>query len=159
MRKTTAILVLVAITVFTSAAYYVFQADWVSFRKGEHSFARGNFREAVDYYAASLQAGLKTPVLLTHLIESYFALGDNQEAVAVLKDFISEYPDKTDALFTLGSYCLRAGLFDEAAGVYRHILKKAPGNEAARLYLARSLTWEGRLEKAINEYRILLGEI
>ncbi len=158
MNKTAAIIALLAIAGATTQAYHIFQADRVLFRRGERSFAGGDFQKAADYYAAALAGGLKSPALLSNLTEAYFALGEKRKASTVLNEFISEYPDESDALFRLGSWYLREGSFDEAADIYRHILRRLPENAAARLYLARALTWAGQPDQAIREYRILLGE-
>jgi tetratricopeptide (TPR) repeat protein len=48
--------------------------------------------------------------------------------------------------------------YEEAAALYRAVLREDPGNRSLRIALARVLTWDGRFAEAVIEYRKALGE-
>ena len=49
------------------------------------------------------------------------------------------------------------GQTDKVLAICRQILKQDPQNRMARLHMARVLSWQGRMEEAVKEYRTLLG--
>lgn len=50
------------------------------------------------------------------------------------------------------------GRFKDAIPFYQSFLKEEPGNRSVRILLARALTWSGRFDEAIVEYRKALGD-
>lgn len=63
-----------------------------------------------------------------------------------------------EARFRLAETMAWAGQFKQAGELCQEMLDRDPKDRRARLLLARVLSWDGRMEESIGQYRMLLGE-
>ncbi|GEM_PF-504038 len=158
MKRLGLILFLFAVGVLTTLTYHWFNQEWVMFRRGEAHFSQEEFSEAIPYYEKLLRKGFQDPALLKHLGSCYLATGDPGKARVVFERLIAQRQDRLWAMKELAALYIGFDRFGEAAQLYRAILESDPKARSVRIRLARALSWSGRLEEAIHEYRKALGE-
>jgi len=128
--------------------------------KGRRLFLKeGVFNRPFPITWAFSKAGFETPKLLSHLGTSYLAIGDFGKAETIFEDIINHRPDKLLALKVTGQYLHNFwSILKRPFNLYQTLLQDQPNNISARILLARVLTWSGRFEEAIVEYKKALGE-
>ena len=62
------------------------------------------------------------------------------------------------AIEELANIYVMLGRFKQAVALYQAYLHEQPDNRSVRILLARALTWSGRFEEAIVQYKKALGE-
>lgn len=146
----------------------------------------GNWKEAAAVFDELCANGCDTEMTETygHILE---AQGPNPETLDTMKKLIDRHPDQpklqsiytemlswsrkspgpgmTDAVSAEGNPKIRdvqnligQQRFDEALGLLEEILKAAPDDEAALLWKARVLSWQGNLPSSIEAYQKLIKD-
>lgn len=108
------------------------------FNLGWTERARRRFDEALDAYAAALNAGIERPedVHLNRAAILSDQLFRPAEAEAELRSALAANPRFPPALLSLGNLYEDAARFDEARATYRQLLEIEPGSGRARARLA-----------------------
>lgn len=107
------------------------EKKWIFFQQAEENFSKGNFEIAVKLYQQSLAMGLSTPQVYLHLADAQFKL-------AQILSWNEEY--------------------NEAAALYRELLKREPENVQFRRHYARLLIWMGQHREAAEEMKRTLPQ-
>lgn len=151
-------LFLFIISVLTTSAYHALRSDWVMFRKGEGYFQRREYSKAIPIYTSLLQKGFQSPSAYLHLEESLLASGDAAGALFSLEMAVQRESQNLRVLSVLAGLYAQTGCFEKAIVSYQRLLRAQPDYREGRIYLARLLSWQGRYEEAVVEYRKVLGE-
>jgi len=149
---------LIVIALLTTAAYHLLKPDWILFRKAETYFSEKAFSQAIPVYARLLERGFEAPALVSHLGTAYVATGRFREAAAIFEDILRKAPDKLQELKELANIYVAFGQFKKAIPLYQTFLQQEPYNRSVRILLARALSWSGRFDEAIVEYRKAVGD-
>jgi len=107
-----------------------FEAAFVLFRKGDFSAAAKEFGQFVKTYSVS---GYK-PSALYWLGSSKFARRDFNEAIAQLRNLVTDYPNHArtpEAMLTIGNAQIEIKQSKEARKTFNELLKLSPATEAA----------------------------
>jgi tetratricopeptide (TPR) repeat protein len=92
--------------------------------------------------------GILTPALLFALFATTAAANDAENAI------FYEDPRMVEA----GGLLSDREQYDRAAALYRDVLGDEPDHSAARLWLARVLSWKGDHDDSLSEYKTLLDD-
>lgn len=101
---------------------------------------QGRWEEALQPYLAALQSAPNQSYIAVELANNYIALGQIDQAIAVLSSVIERNPRDTAVLFSLGSAYTRNGDFARAFEYYRRCLDVDPNNIPCLSYLG-GLQW------------------
>jgi tetratricopeptide (TPR) repeat protein len=101
---------------------------------------QGRWEEALQPYLAALQRAPNQPYIAVELANNYIALGEIDQAIAVLSSIVERNPRDTTVLFSLGNAYTRNGDFDRAFEYYRRCLDVDPNNIPCLSYLG-GLQW------------------
>lgn len=82
---------------------------------------------------------------------------DYQGAIPFFAASLEKKISTPQVLADLGLAYLAIGRFSQATEAYRAYLDRRPQDRQARIQLARALSWSGRYDEAIVEYRTFLG--
>lgn len=118
---------------------------------------QGRWDEALQPYLAALQNAPNQAYIAVELANNYIALGEIDQAIAVLAPLAERNPRDTTVLFSLGNAHTRNGDFDRAFEYYRRCLDIDPDNVPCLSYLG-GLQWSDgdfvtaavNLERAIS---------
>nr|WP_275074238.1 tetratricopeptide repeat protein [Pseudodesulfovibrio aespoeensis] len=80
------------------------------------------------------------------------------EALVEYDRLLAEDPTNAEAALGRIETLAWAGEVETALPLARELVRARPEDRAARLTLARILSWSGRMDEAESEYRRLLGE-
>ncbi len=152
------IILLGIVALLTTFAFRIVKRDVILFRKAEGFFQAKEFSKAIPFYQAALGTGIKFPSALSHLGDSYQAMGNFKEALQTYEKIVRANPLNLPAVKSLAVLYEQFGRWDEAIALYQVVLQAYPNHRLARIYLARALSSKGRFEEAIREYRKALGE-
>lgn len=122
----------------------------MSLGKAQKLLEAGRFEdaEAALHYGAG-----KDPRLKIVLSRVRTAEGKPEDALAVLREGITEHPDHAPTRVFEGITLLDAGKPIEAEKAFRRVLEIQPGNLVAQSYLGLTLMQLGRDEEALAEFR------
>ncbi len=158
MKKSLIIFVLLAIAGMTTLSYHWVHQDRVAYRRGESSFAAGDYGRAIRYLAPLQEKGFREKGVALHLGMAYLAVGDVPKALPLYEKQVAQEPGDPFSVHALAGLYTRAGRFDEAIGLYRRLLLVRPQDPSVRIFLARALAGAGRFEEAVGQYRRALGD-
>ena len=134
------------------------QASIDSFRTGQASFLRDDYWGAIDAYRAALAANPRYFDAREGLAESFFALGEYDEAskqvVEALK--LGQLDASVNVLY--GRILLGQMKYEEALAQFQGVLVREPKNLDAQFGLAEYQVMKGRLEQASNQFEALRRE-
>lgn len=125
------------------------QAMWLN-RSGRHADAR--------VLVERLLADRPTdPRLLIERAEAQFSSGDNDDALATLRDLCAYHPEDANAWLILGRNLKDLAWIEESLPALARAIELAPGNGYARTLYADVLVLLGRLVEARDEYLTVLA--
>jgi len=159
VRLPVVIVILACLALATTAAYRFFRDDWVLYRSAERHFSRQSYAEAAHIYDSLVKRGFMKQNTLDHLEESYTRTGNVSAALGVLEVLSGRDPDNIWVPLKIAGIHDKLGDHEKAITIYRAILKKEPGNRSARIMFARSLVAANDFDGAIEQYKIILGEL
>jgi Flp pilus assembly protein TadD len=120
----------------------------VAFHRGNKSFSKGAFAEAVEYYEKAVELNPSHADSVNNLGAALLELGQIRDAEQCFCQAIAMKPGNPDAYVNLGA--LQAGIGDLAGSEdsLRQALKLKPNNLDARVNLGMTLVLRGRLRDA-----------
>ena len=92
-------------------------------------------------------------VLLVQAVHAWEIVGDANEAVRLLEDLVSLYPDEEQAHNQLSNFYRDWGRFDEALTAAEQGVKALPNSGLLRNSYGYTLIWHGRYMDAIQEFQ------
>lgn len=101
---------------------------------------------------------LKPDWVLFRKGENYFSKKAYAEAIPCYTRLLKSGFETPKLLNHLGSSYIATGQLEEAAAIFQNMLHQTPENRSVRILLARVLSWSGRFDEAIGEYKKVLGE-
>lgn len=110
--------------------------------RGRLAVLADNPKEARDYYRRAFEAAPSSESV-TRFAAVVYALGDSERAEQLLREWVAEHPDDTDAQKALGDLYVRQGRNAEAGEAYKAVLEQNPGSVEA----LNNLAWILREEK------------
>jgi tetratricopeptide (TPR) repeat protein len=116
--------------------------------RGNASFARGEYVEALNLYQKLATLKPRHPDALNNIGATLCKLSRFQEAEDYLRRALKVKPEFPEALFSLGVVQQWKGLYPEAEGSLRRALKFKPSHADARSLLGVVLAFQGRLDDA-----------
>ena len=124
----------------------------------DHSASRNNLGllylrtdqldKAIVEYEILLERGFEFPGAAGNLASAYVAAGKPDEAIAVMQDFVSRFPDVEAAHFNLGLSALHVNRFDAARRAFERCLELRPNWPAAYGALAQLANARGDVDEA-----------
>lgn len=113
-------------------------------------------------FCASATVGLyhsvrQERVLFRHA-ENSFSRGDFTGATRLYRESIQKGFKDAIAYIRLAQAYETMGSFNDAAAWYATLVENFPGSRKARIVLARALMNAGRIDEAVLQYKIALGE-
>src|SRR5258706_13805297 len=129
----------------------------LQFSAGVVCEALGDFSGALDRYDRALAIDPR----LLHRCQNrgigLTRLGRIEEAIESNRHFVSLFPEKVDAHYSLAESCLAARRYDEAVLATENALNVDPGHAFSRLDQGLALAASGRIEEAGAELRAVLA--
>ncbi len=156
MKRLGIVLFFFAIAAVTTILYHRLNSEWVAFRHAEAFFDEEQYLKAMPIYQDLLEKGFEAPRLFERLATCYLARSDGERASSILGQMIEGSEDRYAAMKRAGELYVSFGYFEKAADLYRTALQDRPEDRSVRIRLARVLSWSGRFDEAIDEYRKLL---
>lgn len=150
--------VCVIVAVGTTASYHFVHPEWVSYRRGEQHFAAAQYADAATCYQDALQHGLKPAQACFRLAETQLILGRNDAAAETAYAFIRSTNIAPATLYSFSEQFTAHGQFKVSVQLLDQLVAANPDNRKARFRLAQVLAWTQQFERAIEQYRVLLGE-
>ncbi len=114
----------------------------------------GRYDEAAAQFRGSLRVRENANVR-HNLALALMHLGRTDEAVAEYRAALRDDPDQYEALVEFATVLGKRDQVGEAAPLLRHAVELQPGVAKPRRMLAVTLTLEGDVEEAIQQYRVL----
>jgi Tfp pilus assembly protein PilF len=131
------------------------QAAIDSFRTGQAAFQREDFWGAVDGYRAALRTNPRYFDALEGLAESFFALGEYDEASKQVTEALKLGQLNPTVNVLYGRILLGQMKYEEALAQFQGVLAREPKNQEAEFGLAEYQVMKGRLEQASNQFEAL----
>lgn len=153
MKRLLGVLILAAAAASLSA-----QAALDSFRQGQAAFARDDWWGAVDAYRNALVSNPRYFDAFQGLAESFFALGEYDEASKQVLAALKLGPLSSTVNVLYGRILLGQMKYEEALAQFQGVLVREPKNQAAQFGLAEYQVMKGRLEQASNQFEVLRKE-
>ena len=166
---------LIVIAFLLSALSVSAQSDEKAIRKGNHSYKKGNYEEAITQYKKALEIRSNNAKAQFNLGDAYYGTQSYDTAYGEFQKVLDMSPDaklKSDAVFNMGNCLLEQNKYYDAFNLYKISLKLNPENEKAlynleycRAHLVKSKIWvvqpeHGRVEakekEAFNGQRVTL---
>lgn len=118
----------------------------------------GRWREALPIYQKLAAAPVALPAARLGMAESLHATGDTKGAVAVLEDFVSEFPENTAARLRLTGLLSALKQSVRARAVLTATVRKLPGEQLWARYLeGRVLLLENHAEEAASIFEEVIA--
>lgn len=142
---------------------YPYETD-TRLRIGDAYFAQGKYREALEYYRATIGAEPGGDYAMYQVANSYYRMNRNFEAVTEFRRLLRIYPFSSlreQAQYNVAYIYLNTGNYDQAIEEFRSVISKYPNTEwAARSQynIGDSYYNAGQYEEAIEAYRQVLEE-
>jgi tetratricopeptide (TPR) repeat protein len=126
-----------------------------SYRKAQASFQRDDYWGAVDAYRDALKSNPRYLEALQGLAESFFALGEYDEASKQVTAALKLGPLNATVNVLYGRILLGQMKEEEALAQFQSVLAREPKNQAAQFGLAEYQVMKGRLEQASAQFEAL----
>lgn len=131
------------------------QAALDSYRMGQAAFGREDYWSAVDSYRNALIANPRYFDALQGLAESFFSLGEYDEASKQVQAAMKLGPLSSSVNVLYGRILLGQTKYEEALAQFSGVLTKEPKNRAAQFGMAEYQVMKGRLEQASVQFETL----
>lgn len=118
-------LLVVLTSVGTILLYWNTQTDWILYRNAEIKFGEKDYESAIDLYKKSLEAGGTSPRIIEKLTNSYFAIGNFNEAITILREHLLNYPNDKKARLELARALSYTGNLEESEIEYKKTLEQS----------------------------------
>ncbi|MEX2463358.1 MAG: tetratricopeptide repeat protein [Balneolaceae bacterium] len=146
-----------------SIALFPYDID-TRLRIGDAFYAQGNYRQALEYYNATIGAEPGGDYAMFQVANSHYRMSRNFEAVTQFRRLLRIYPFsklREQAAYNIAYIYLNTGNYDQAIEEFRTVISRYPGTEwAARSQynIGDSYYNAGNFEEAIEAYRQVLEE-
>lgn len=146
-----------------SIALFPYDVD-TKLRIGDAFFAQGKYREALEYYQATIGAEPGGDYAMYQVANSYYRMNQNFEAVTQFRRLLRIYPFsrlREQAQYNVAYIYLNTGNYDQAIEEFQAVIQRYPGTEwAARSQynIGDSYYNAGDYEKSIEAYARVLEE-
>ncbi|MCC5942297.1 MAG: tetratricopeptide repeat protein [Balneolaceae bacterium] len=133
-------------------------------RIGDAFFAQGKYREAMEYYNATIGADPGGDYAMYQVANSHYRMNRNFEAVTQFRRLLRIYPFsrlREQAQYNIAYIYLNTGNYDQAIEEFETVIRRFPGTEwAARSQynIGDSYYNAGRFDEAIAAYNRVLEE-
>src|SRR4029434_3361403 len=94
----------------------------------------------------------RQPAFGVHLGEMYLKKGRSDDAIALMSDLLSRYPDLAEARLVRGQAYLNQGKSDAALKELQAVVKANPKSAGAHYFLGRTYAAVGRAQEARSEF-------
>ena len=131
------------------------QAALDSFRAAEAAYQRDDYWGAVDSYRVALRSNPKYFDALEGLAQSFFALGEYDEASKQVTEALKLGQLNPEVNVLYGRILLGQMKYEEALAQFQGVLAREPKNQEAQFGLAEYQVMKGRLEQASNQFEAL----
>lgn len=159
MNKTVIVIVLIFFTISTAIVYRLCNKKWLEFSKAEIFYKKKQYDNAIAYYLSSIENGIEASSITGQLAKSLRVTKRYQQPFALFYALKEKDSKKNAKAFgTLGNFFFTIENYKEAIKCYRYALKLRPSDNIARYELAISLSRSAEYDRAILEYKHLLGE-
>ncbi len=146
-----------------SIALFPFDTD-TRLRIGDAFFAQGKYREALEFYNATIGADPGGDYAMYQVANSYYRMNRNFEAVTQFRRLLRIYPFsrlREQAQYNIAYIYLNTGNFDQAIEEFETVIRRFPGTEwaaRAQYNIGDSHFNAGRFEEAITAYNRVLED-
>ncbi len=144
-------------------ALYPYETD-TKLRIGDAFFGQGKYREALEYYNATIGADPGGDYAMYQVANSHYRMNRNFEAVTQFRRLLRIYPYsrlREQAQYNVAYIYMNTGNFDQAIEEFREVIRRYPGTEwaaRAQYNIGDSYYNSGNFERAIEEYQRVLDE-
>ena len=118
----------------------------------------GRFPDALALADRLLKIKPQDASVMLRMARYYRNVQSYHQSENLYRILVSRYPNLVHLQLELAETISWQKKYSEAALCYQDILRNHPQNRSARIQLARVLFWSGRLDVAISEYSMVLGE-
>jgi Tfp pilus assembly protein PilF len=147
--------VLASAALLLAAASLTAQSATDALRRGQTAFQRDDYWTAVDSYRDALKANPRYFDALQGLAESFFALGEYDEAAKQVQAALKLGPLSSSVNVLYGRILLGQMQYEQALAQFQAVLAREPKNRGARFGLAEYEVMRGRLENASAQFEAL----
>lgn len=127
MKGFIALIILVALTFVTTAAYHIVNHDWVVYRQAERLVSEGSFAKAIPIYSGLGMKGFRgDSALQFKLAGLYEKQADYASALAIYDSLLKIEPGNRAVRIRLARCLTALGRYDEAIAAYKMILGEKP---------------------------------
>lgn len=127
------------------------------YQKGVALMQAGKLAEAEEAFQQAVELDPRNTRALMGQVEILMARKKPQEALDLLQDQVTKYPERVDFRLALGNAAVRAGKYDLAIDAYQEALPRLDGDSKAKgdLYLRMGETYrrKGDMQSAIASLR------
>ncbi|TVR17335.1 MAG: tetratricopeptide repeat protein [Balneolaceae bacterium] len=133
-------------------------------RIGDAFFAQGKYREALEFYNATIGADPGGDYAMYQVANSHYRMNRNFEAVTQFRRLLRIYPFsrlREQAQYNIAYIYLNTGNFDQAIEEFETVIRRFPGTEwaaRAQYNIGDSHFNAGRFEEAIAAYNRVLED-
>ncbi len=144
-------------------ALYPYETD-VRLRIGDAFFAQNMYREAMEYYSATIGADPGGDYAMYQVANSYYRMNRNFEAVTQFRRLLRIYPFsrlREQAQYNIAYIYLNTGNYDQAIEEFQTVISRFPGTEwaaRAQYNIGDSYYNAGNFEAAIEAYQRVLDQ-
>ncbi len=144
-------------------ALFPYETD-TRLRIGDSFYALGQYRQALEYYNATIGAEPGGDYAMFQVANSHYRMNRNFEAVTQFRRLLRIYPYsqlREQAAYNIAYIYLNTGNYDQAIEEFRMVISRYPGTEwAARSQynIGDSYYNAGNFEAAIEAYRQVLED-
>ncbi len=136
--------------------YHILRKEKVLSFHGHQHYKRKEYTQATDYYMQAIDHGERKKLIFQRLEESILHYQNETYVTTMYDTLLSKYPEDVLLLQIASRFYINNNDFDRASKAYKRILALEPYNVVARFWYARILSWSGKHEDAIKEFKILL---
>ncbi len=126
-----------------------------SYNAGQQAFQRDDYWSAVDRFRQALQVNPRYLEAYQGLSESFFALGEYDEAAKQIAEALKLGKLNSTVNNLQGRILLGQTKLEEALAVFQSVLSREPKNQGALFGLAEYQVMKGRLELASQQFESL----
>lgn len=144
-------------------ALFPYETD-TRLRIGDAFFAQGKYREALEYYSATIGADPGGDYAMFQVANSHYRMNRNFEAVTQFRRLLRIYPFsrlREQAQYNIAYIYLVTGNYDQAIEEFETVIRRFPGTEwaaRAQYNIGDSHYNAGNFEAAIEAYQRVLDE-